>query len=357
MKKFVAILLALVMVLSLVACGTTAPAATEAPAATKAPAADAPAAPEEPAKLMAEPMTFKVSFAEDPNNVVVIEMQKAFDEITAATNGDVVFEVFASGALGTITDVAEQMTLGAPIMHSFGLDGLGEYCPALNPLSCMYTFESYEEYFALLETEYWDGLMAQLREEANFHVIGTGITGWRSFISSKEFSTGDEIKGLNIRMGPAAITQGFVTLLGCSPFTSSWSENYTNIQTGIYDACEGPLSLIYSSSLYEVAPYLVLTEHTLGNALLTVSCTYWDQLPAEYQQLIEEKVADAFHRVYTQQVADDAGWVAKFEEAGATVIVPDKSTFTWVSAELLEYLGYDPAIYNEVRAAIEGAMK
>ncbi len=57
MKKIIALLLALVMVLSLAACGGK----TEAPAATEAPKADAPAATEAPA---AEPVTIKVAAIE-----------------------------------------------------------------------------------------------------------------------------------------------------------------------------------------------------------------------------------------------------------------------------------------------------
>ena len=49
MKKLIAMLLALVMVFGLVACGNSTPAATEAPAAEAPAATEAPAAAEEPA--------------------------------------------------------------------------------------------------------------------------------------------------------------------------------------------------------------------------------------------------------------------------------------------------------------------
>lgn len=355
MKRVLALLLALVMVFALTACGKAeAPAA--APAA-EAPAAAAPAAEaEEPAKLMAEPMTFKVSFAEDANNILVIECQKAFDEITEATNGYLLFELFPSNALGSIPDVAEQMTLGAPIIHSFGMDGLAEYCSSFTPLSSVFTFQSYDEFFALMETDYWAGLMDELRESANFYVISAGATGWRSFISSKPIRSAADINGMNIRMGPSEMPQTFIKLLGGSPFTSTWADNYTNIQTGIYDACEGPLSLIYSSSLYEVGKYLTLSEHLLNAPMLTVSGTYWDMIPAEYQAIVTEKLDAAFACLLEQQKVDDASWAQKFEEAGCEVIVPDKSTFSAVAPDLLEALGFDPAIYNDIRAAIEEAM-
>ena len=54
MKKLIALLLAMVMVLGLAACGTTKAPATEAPAGTEAPATEAPAETEAPAAMTAE---------------------------------------------------------------------------------------------------------------------------------------------------------------------------------------------------------------------------------------------------------------------------------------------------------------
>ena len=199
--------------------------------------------------LLDKPMTFKVSFNEDAKNVLVTNCEEAFKTITERTNGDLQFELFPSSALGSITDMAEQLLAGAPIIHSFGMDGLGELCDSLNPLSCMYTYENYDEYFALMETEWMQKMWDKLKADANVLVIGTGMKGWRSFISSKPIRSGADIKSMNVRMGPAKMTQGFIIQLGGSPFTSTWVDNYTNIQQGIYEACEGPLNLIFSSSL------------------------------------------------------------------------------------------------------------
>ena len=61
MKKLIAMLLALVMVLSLAACGASEPAPTEAPAAPEAPKAEEPKA-EEPAAPAVEPVTLNIAY-------------------------------------------------------------------------------------------------------------------------------------------------------------------------------------------------------------------------------------------------------------------------------------------------------
>ena len=78
MKKIIALVLALVMVLGLVACGAAeAPAATEAPKAD-APAAEAPAAPAEPAGIDGEIAVFWYTFGDTYLSSVRAAMNEAF---------------------------------------------------------------------------------------------------------------------------------------------------------------------------------------------------------------------------------------------------------------------------------------
>ena len=78
MKKLIALLLALVMILSMTACGgSAAPAATEAPKAD-APAAEAPAAPAEPAGIDGEIAVFWYTFGDTYLSSVRAAMNEAF---------------------------------------------------------------------------------------------------------------------------------------------------------------------------------------------------------------------------------------------------------------------------------------
>ena len=79
MKKLIAMLLALVMVLSLAACGAKAPAETEAPAAD-APAADAPAAEAPAEKPAGEVAVFWYTFGDTYLSSVRAAMNEAFDD-------------------------------------------------------------------------------------------------------------------------------------------------------------------------------------------------------------------------------------------------------------------------------------
>ena len=108
MKKLIAMLLALVMVMALAACG--APAAPEAPAAPAAttPAADAPAAPETPA---VEPVTLNVAYM--PNYSSLVEVVTGIEMGYFAEEGITINLVeFADGPTIIAAMEAESIDIG-----------------------------------------------------------------------------------------------------------------------------------------------------------------------------------------------------------------------------------------------------
>ena len=126
MKKIIAMLLALVMVMGLAACGQ-APAEPAAPAATEAPKADAPAATEAPAAP--EKITLKVwgpsedQVPQEGHDVSFLEAAcKAFDEAHPEWEIEFVFEVCSEGDAGNM--VTKDPAAAADV-YAFANDQLG----------------------------------------------------------------------------------------------------------------------------------------------------------------------------------------------------------------------------------------
>lgn len=125
MKKLIAMLLSLVMILSLFAgCGNDKPAASEAPkAAEESKAADATNAP-------VKPVVIKYSTAESPTSVLAQVMTDLIAEVDEKSNGTIIFEPYYSNELGSLADVTEQMTLGGNLMANASGDFYATYgCP------------------------------------------------------------------------------------------------------------------------------------------------------------------------------------------------------------------------------------
>ena len=119
MKKFIALLLALVMALSLVACGGSEEPAAEAPKAD-APAAEAPAAEAAPEKITLKVWGPNEDQADD-NSFLKVAC-KMFDEAHPEYEIDFVYEVCAEGDAGTM--VTKDPSAAADV-YTFANDQLG----------------------------------------------------------------------------------------------------------------------------------------------------------------------------------------------------------------------------------------
>lgn len=238
MKKIIALLTALVLVFSLCACGTA-----ETPAAAESTAASADAA---PAKLMDSPMTFKVATTQSSSGLWVKYMTEAYKEITERTNGDLNFEIYPDSELGSNKDVVEQILAGAPIILGCGFDTMSDYSEKLAVASCPYVFQDMSEVFTIADTDWWTTTTQELADSSNIQIFAVGTLGYRHFISSKPITSPDDIKTMIVRMG-SDLMRNWISVMGGTPASGAWADNYSNIQTGVFDACEATLDLLWSS--------------------------------------------------------------------------------------------------------------
>ena len=350
MKRLFALLMAMVMVFGLVACGSNTAEETKAPEAevaeTQAAAVETEAAAE------VEPMTFKVAYAETEDSIFGQVINAAFAEITEKTNGRLVFEIYPGNQLGSITDVLEQQVAGAPLICSMGFDNLGDTVPDFAPASFPYVFNDLYEVQALAKSDWIANIEAQLVEKS-IQPLCYGAIGYRHFISTFEINTAADCAGHIMRMGPSGAAQGFITVMNGTPTTSTWADNYSLLQTGVIESCEAPLSLLLSSSLGEVCDYLALSGHFVNPFSLTMNPIFWNQISAEDQAIVKDTLAAACVEMADQAMAMEAEFVEEFKAQGVTVTEPDKATFGAVVPKLFELLELEPSIYDDIRAAID----
>jgi TRAP-type C4-dicarboxylate transport system substrate-binding protein len=308
-------------------------------------------------KLLQAPITFRVAFAENADTPIVKHLSEAYNKASQLTNGEIKFEIFPSGQLGTIPDVTEQMNAGAPIIINTGFDNVAELVPELGVAAAPYAFLDIKEVFKLVKTPWFDNISRLMNEKAGMQPIGVGASGYRHFISRKPIRDASSIKGMKIRMGPSALAQTYIRLMGGTPVTSNWVDNYPSIQQGVFDSCEAALSLLYSSSLYEVAKYLTLSGHFVTPAMQVTSASSWAKVPEAYQKIIKDCVDAGMLACYEEIVKSEEPLIQQFKDKGVEVIVTDKSTFAAYTPQLLMELGYPSNAYDEFRKAIDSAPK
>ncbi len=350
MKKLASLFLALSLTLSLAACGGK----EEAPAAStpSAPAASAPAEAEK-TTLMDKPLTFKFCFTENLDTAMGRHMPAAMEKITELTNGDLNFEICPAAQLGSNPECMEQLINGAPIITAAGFDNMSAFVPSCSAPCAPYVFESIDEIAEFGKTDYWAGMKEEI-VAAGYQPIVMGSWGLRCFISTKPITNAADIEGMIVRMGNSAASQNYITVMGGTPATSSWADNYSLLQSGAIDACEAPVDLLYSSSLFEVCDYLCMSNHLATPGMFVISPDFWNQIPAEYQAIMEECMAEGMANVAEDYKASQADYVEKFKAEGTTVCEdPDIASFAEYVPVLFDSLGIDQAEYTAIRDSLK----
>ncbi|MEA5152601.1 MAG: TRAP transporter substrate-binding protein [Oscillospiraceae bacterium] len=317
MKKAIAILLALVMVFALCACGQTAPAATSAPAAETADAETADAT----ADFEAQDVKMALVVNE---GTPVADCSKAFAEaVKEKTGGKINIEVFAGGVLGTETELKEAVANGTVQMVNLGWSLLSNVFSYSMSYIGYYELSSRDELDAFFAGEEAQELYDAYEKATGVRVISSNWQqGNRDTIATRSFSSLDELKGLKIRT-PAGVTLDLNawTAWGAAPTGMALSEVYSAIEQGVIEAVECPLDYLWNYKFNEAgAKYLMLTEHQLYNNLVAVNTEWFDSLPEEYQQIIIDCANEAGLEQTKQVVENEANYIQMFKDAGVTVV-------------------------------------
>ncbi|MBE6910766.1 MAG: TRAP transporter substrate-binding protein [Ruminococcaceae bacterium] len=365
MKKTLSLLLALVMVFALAACGgqTSQPAATT-PAATTpaAPAATTPATPAAPAAdaggVANDPKVTLVYAEVNPIDSFIGQVATAFKEkAEELSGGSITIDIQASGVLGAENDVLDSIMAGSnqidiSRISVFALNSYGVKKTVLCTLP--FTFESREHFWKFANSDLAKEFLNE-PQEIGLPVRGIffGEEGFRHFFTRDAISGIDDLKGMKLRVSNDPIMNGLVEGLGASPTVVSFGELYSALNSGVCDGAEQPIGNYKSNKFDEVAPNMILDGHTLGAVQVIVTDTGWNKLTAAQQDVIMQ--AAAYAQQFNQKLMEGAEQevLDQLKSEGVNIVeVADKTP--WANAVkdvVAQYTTGDlGALYQQIQA-------
>jgi len=345
MKKLFTLLLAMVMLLSLAACGgQSAPAPTAAP---EAPATEAPAAevPVEEAYTYPE-LTLQYGTTAAEGSLSVNAMYDFAEKVSAATNGNIVIDIYPGGQLGKSNDLLEQCQLGTLAMtNSSPAQMTNAGVPEMAVLGMPYLYRDYEHYWNVLFGEVGAKYLDVITEKCP-GVVGFGYyaDGARHFFLNTPIESLADMKGLKIRVQDTSIDNAWCTALGANPTPTATSEIYSSMSNGLVDGAEQPLAGYYSSKYYEVSKYLILDGHTYNLLIPIFSESVWNSLDENTQKMLKDCWAQTMEEQHEIIVNTQNDLIKQIEEAGVQVGTP---------ADLADWAAAMDGVYAEFGAGYE----
>ena len=337
MKKFISLLLALIMSLSLVACGGNDAAKEEAPADD--------AATEETTDTAAEPeFIFKLGHAIQEETSTHRALLIFKEEVEKNSNGRISVEIYPNAALGNERTMTEAVQMGTLEMVTPGCFTVANFAPSVDVLSLPFLFPDAETARTALAGEFGDMAGADLAD-ANMVCLAWLENGIRYISNNKHpINTPDDMKDLKLRTVENEIQMSFFRMLGASPTPMSYTELFTGLQQGTVDAQENAMFLIQTSRFEEVTDYLTLTAHSYCAVPLLMNKALFDSVPADLQTVLKDAAV----------VARDAQFAMCDEDnASALEYLSTKMEVNEITPENMQkFIEITAPAYDEARAKL-----
>lgn len=304
MKKAVSLVLALLLALSLTACGgdqTSDPGQSE----TGFPKMEITLAHPHPTS------------EDDDVHYLALQFKKYVEE---ATGGSVTIDIVGDAVMGADAELLEGLTLGTLDCIITTGTAVSDQNPAHQILFMPFMFANYDEVHAFIDSDIMSELCKSAEETSNAKVLAIGDGGFRQCLNNiRPITSVEDFKGLKWRVMSAPLYIDMFEKLGANPTPMSGSEVFTGMQQKTIEGCEFPIASIHSMQLNTVSKYIDLTNHMYSAWYLCYNNdkfeAFGDDLKAVMTEAAQKALADQRKLV----VSTEESKLAEIENAGAII--------------------------------------
>lgn len=307
MKKFLALLLALAMTLSLAACSKDGGNGSNGSGDDN------------------KVYRLSLSFHDSSQAIKTQFVQKWADEVKEATNGRVEITVYAGGTIASATDALDavkQKTCDMAVCFT-------SFFPGQFPLTEVVSLPMTGITNAVQATnvlwDLWDYSPALQEELGNYKVLMLYTNPNNIIGTTTPVYTADDMKGLKLRVSSGTPTDMSVAW-GATPMSISSSEIYQSMEKDVIQGYLIDYTGVNAWSLYEVTDYYTEMPFYVAPWALLMNMDSWNALPEDLQEIINglsgRDRSLAFAEV-NEQEANDTREIA-VKEHGATIIEPNE---------------------------------
>ena len=294
-------------------------------------------------------------FEGDGTTAMGVSCNYFVNRIKEVSGGRVTAQVFSGGQLASSTqEYIGGAQNGAFDIFILNCGSWADYTPAFAGLNIPYLYHDYDEVYAVLNSEVGEAWKKKAFEDTQCMPLAYFDIGFRELTCNSEVHSPDDLKGVKIRTMPDPIQMESWEAFGCTVTPVPYAELYSALQQKMVDAQENPPSNIYSSKVYELQKYMIMTNHNWTSTIAAAGPVFWDGLSDIDKQMIQEVMIEAQNegRKHTEKFADE--FVQKIDDSETTDVIKltddelkvfqEKAKSVWPKVE--EQMGTDA--YNQL---------
>lgn len=323
MKKLLATILALAVVLSLAACSEK----PENPSSSSGGTGDS----------SEQAFTLKLGHSTANTGIFQAGAEEFKRLVEEKTGGSVTVEIYPNSTLGADVELIQGLQLGTVDMCVTDTNNITSFVPEIQVFNLPYIFNSREHAYEILDGEIGQDMLKKL-DSVGIKGLAIWENGFRNLTNSKcAVHSAADVAGLKIRVMDSPLYIDMWAALGADPTPMAWSEVFTALQQKTIDGQENPVAQIYANSVYEVNKYITLDRHVYAPAVLLISQSVFGGMSAGQQAAVLEAAAEAglYERGYNAEKEDE--WIEAMIAAGAEIVTdPDIASFQAAVAPVVE---------------------
>jgi len=275
--------------------------------------------------------------------------------VEKAAPGKLAVAVHHSASLGSETQVLQQIQLGTTQMSVCTTGPIEAFVPEIKALEMPFVFPSYEAADKVLDGPIGQELGKKF-EKSGFVALAYLDNGFRNVTNSKRpVKTPEDLKAMKIRTMEAPTHLAIWRAIGANPTPMAWPI-FTQLQQGVIDGQENPISVIHGSKLPEAGQkYLTLSRHVYSALVFVANKAFIDGLPAAERKVVMDCARAASLQGRSHIRDNEAKQIAELKAAGMQVEdKPDLEAFRKATAPVIESASGDTKkLVEQIKQAVK----
>lgn len=306
MKKAVALMLAIMMMFSLVACGGEKPSEVDGNNENNT----------------VETVTIRIAHndTDSEDNAYQYTASRFKELVEERSNGAVEVTIYPNGQYGGEREMFEATIMGTVELAIMTSGNIGEFAEPFFAVDLPFAFASSEAAWKALDGPAGQAIGESLKE-LGVTGLAWGENGFRNMVTNGHgIKTVADFKGMKIRALENSLHVAAYQAWGANPSPLAWAEVMTGLQQGTVEGLDIPISVAYSNNFSDLADFYSLTNQFYNAQYVVCNSAWLEGLSSEMQELVKQAAIDACDMERSWLKENENGWLNAMEENGMTIV-------------------------------------
>lgn len=225
---------------------------------------------------------WKIGSAAQTGSVLLRFVDDTVTQINANSGGKIKVE---RHFIGSEQEITQQVVRGRLELAGVSYTGASVLVPEAAVLNMPYLWVSDAERDFVTDN-YALPVLKELYEAKGLVILGLGEVGWNDVVCKTACVSPADVKGMKVRVSPAASSRVFWQALGANGVQMPLSEAWPALQSGLVEGADLPFLYYITTPAVQSAPHYVMTRHLHHGSTFVANKAVWEKLSPELRTVV-----------------------------------------------------------------------